>query len=357
MDPEPSLRPYGDAPPERGGPSPHLSDYWQVVLRRLWLVLLVFGVTTASAIFAVSRQRVYYQSRLSLQVNDPAQPARGLVQPGRISGLDIFVDPIESEIQVLSSTQIAIAVVDSLGLRLRSSSGQVRSDLFLEARVRRDAENGQFQLLYDEAGQRAQLQALDGNVVGTAAVGSRLESPPLGFTLQPPPEETRVYGLELVSADMVVGEIMGNLSAAPRQSTNLIDVYFLAPDQIIAPRILNAAAAELRQRGAERAGAPGNEGHQLRRAAPGQRAPSAHALGNADTRVQTVRRLLRPVGPRTTARHPYPESGRATAHLRRTAERPHGCGAGSASAWPPRWPSCRLSPRGCLLEPPQRCAA
>ena len=253
MDPEPSLRPYGDAPPERGGPSPHLSDYWQVVLRRLWLVLLVFGVTTASAIFAVSRQRVYYQSRLSLQVNDPAQPARGLVQPGRISGLDIFVDPIESEIQVLSSTQIAIAVVDSLGLRLRSSSGQVRSDLFLEARVRRDAENGQFQLLYDEAGQRAQLQALDGNVVGTAAVGSRLESPPLGFTLQPPPEETRVYGLKLVSADMVVGEIMGNLSAAPRQSTNLIDVYFLAPDQIIAPRTLNAAAAELRQRGPERA--------------------------------------------------------------------------------------------------------
>ena len=111
MNPEPSLRPYGDAPPERGGPSPHLSDYWQVVLRRLWLVLLVFGVTTASAIFAVSRHRVYFQSSLSLQVNDPAQPARGLVQPGRISGLDIFVDPIESEIQVLRSTQIATAVI------------------------------------------------------------------------------------------------------------------------------------------------------------------------------------------------------------------------------------------------------
>jgi hypothetical protein len=103
INPEPSLRPYGDATLERGGASPHLSDYWQVVLSRLCLVLLVFGVTTASAIFAVSRQRVYYQSRLSLQVNDPAQPARGPVQPGRISGLDIFVDPIESEIQVLRS--------------------------------------------------------------------------------------------------------------------------------------------------------------------------------------------------------------------------------------------------------------
>ena len=75
MNPEGTLRPYGDAPaPERSSSSsPHLSDYWQVVVRRLWLVLLVFGVTTASAIWAVSRQRVYYQSHLSLQVNDPAQ--------------------------------------------------------------------------------------------------------------------------------------------------------------------------------------------------------------------------------------------------------------------------------------------
>ena len=211
MDSEPSLRPYGDAPQERGGPSPHLSDYWQVVLRRLWLVLLVFGVTTASAIFAVSRQRVYYQSRLTVQVNDPLQPARGLVQPSRISSMEIFVDPIESEIQVLRSTPIATAVVDSLGLRLRSaSSDQVRSDLFLDARVGRTTPDQRFQLVYDGAGRSAQLRTLDGTAVGTAAVGSRLESPSLSFTLQPPPEETRVYALDLVSAAAVAAEIMNN---------------------------------------------------------------------------------------------------------------------------------------------------
>ena len=254
MDSEPSLLPYGDAPQERGGPSPHLSDYWQVVLRRLWLVLLVFGVTTASAIFAVSRQRVYYQSRLTVQVNDPLQPARGLVQPSRISSMEIFVDPIESEIQVLRSTPIATAVVDSLGLRLRSaSSDQVRSDLFLDARVGRTTPDQRFQLVYDGAGRSAQLRTLDGTAVGTAAVGSRLESPSLSFTLQPPPEETRVYALDLVSAAAVAAEIMNNLSAAPRLNTNLIDVYFLAPDEVIVPSILNVAVVELRQRGAERA--------------------------------------------------------------------------------------------------------
>jgi len=142
MNPEPTLRPYGNADPDRSGPSPHLSECWQVVSRRLWLVLLVFGVTTASAIWAVSRQRIYYQSHLSLQVNDPAQPARGLT-PGRISGLDIFVDPIESEIQVLRSTPIAAAVVDSLGLGLRpASDDRVRSDLFRDMRVEQGAPDG-----------------------------------------------------------------------------------------------------------------------------------------------------------------------------------------------------------------------
>jgi len=53
---------------------------------------------------------------------------------------------------------------------------------------------------------------------------------------------------------MVVGEIAGNLSATPRESTNLIDVYFLSPDPAIAPHVLNTAAAELRRRGAKRVG-------------------------------------------------------------------------------------------------------
>jgi succinoglycan biosynthesis transport protein ExoP len=250
-----SLRPYGDTPPpERSaGGSPHLSDYWQVVSRRLWLVLLVFGVTTASAIWAVSRQRIYYQAALALQVNDPAQPARGLVAPGRVSGIDIFVDPIESEIQVLRSTPIAAAVVDSLGLRLKpASSDRVRSDLFRDVRVTADAPDGRFELVYDAAGRTAELRTLEGAGVATATVGSRMETPFASFLLQPAPAEERSYPVDLVATGVAAGEIQENLSATPRASTNLIDVYFISPDRVIAPRILNVAGAELRQIGAQR---------------------------------------------------------------------------------------------------------
>lgn len=257
MDQAESLRPYGgESPPaaERStGLSPHLSDYWQVVARRLWLVLLVFGVTTAAAIWAVSRQRVYYQAHLALQVNNPAQPARALVTAGAVSGMDIFVDPIESEIQVLRSTQIAAAVVDSLGLRLKpADSDRPRSELFRDARVAPGAVEGRYELVYDAAGRTAELRNEDGSAVASAPVGGRLEASFVGFGVQPPPTDARSFAVSVVSVGAAAGEITDNLTATPRQSTNLIDVYFIGPDRALAPRVLNLAAGELRIRGAQR---------------------------------------------------------------------------------------------------------
>lgn len=59
MTDDPNLRRHGEGEPDLGPSSPHLVDCWQVITRRLWLVLLIFGVTAASAIWAVSRQRAF----------------------------------------------------------------------------------------------------------------------------------------------------------------------------------------------------------------------------------------------------------------------------------------------------------
>jgi uncharacterized protein involved in exopolysaccharide biosynthesis len=58
------------------GASPHIADYWQVITRRLWLVILIFGVTTASAIWEVSKQRTIYETTSSIHVNDPLEVTR-----------------------------------------------------------------------------------------------------------------------------------------------------------------------------------------------------------------------------------------------------------------------------------------
>ena len=63
---------------ELAGSSPHIADYWQVITRRLWLVVLIFGATTASAIWAVSQQRTIFETTSSIQINDPLEITRQL---------------------------------------------------------------------------------------------------------------------------------------------------------------------------------------------------------------------------------------------------------------------------------------
>jgi tyrosine-protein kinase Etk/Wzc len=247
------LEPHAALDADYGGHSPHLADYWQVITRRLWLVLLIFAVTTASAIWAVSRQRTFFRSHLSLQVNDPLSRSRSLTSGARVSGLDIFVDPMKSEIELLRSTPIALEVVANLGLRLKLSDAEMsRSALFTQAWVAGDAPNAPLELRYNESGETAQLFGQAGELVATANVYTLLDAGYVRFVPQSPPEEERAYRLEIVPANWVTGEVTGGLAAIPRLDTDIIDVTYTTADQSLAPQILNHAAEALRKYGADK---------------------------------------------------------------------------------------------------------
>lgn len=253
MTDEPSQRPTGDGEPDLGPSSPHLVDYWQVIARRLWLVLLIFGVTTASAIWAVSRQRTYYQAHLSLQVNDPMQRTRSLTPGTRVSSREFFVDPIQSEIEVLRSSPIALEVVKELGMRLvPRDEERVRSSLMREIEIYEEAVEGSYRLVYDDGGQTVTLRGPGGEALGSAPVGSVLDAGTIRFVPQPAPAEQRAYALSLVPAQNVVGEVRNNVSAGPRENTNIIDVTYTSADPVLAPKILNAAGDALREYGARK---------------------------------------------------------------------------------------------------------
>jgi len=247
---------YTHAPldPDLGMSAPHLADYWQVITRRLWLVLLIFSVTAAAAIWAVSRQRTYFETSLLIQVDDPTDRARPLTSSSLRLQSQIFVDPIESEIQVLRSRQVAEQVVHDLGLRLRPavSSGIPRSDLFRDIELSEDAVLGGYSLRYGERGQRAELVSPDGTVLGEAEANTRLDGGSVAFTLMPAPSDSREFPLEVTYTDAVIGEVQGALFAALRESTNLIDASFRHDDQLYAQLILDSAAEALRQLGAEK---------------------------------------------------------------------------------------------------------
>lgn len=250
MENNPTGQPYGDFESNGASLSPHLADYWQIIFRRLWLVLLIFAVTTASAIWAVSRQRTQYQASLSIQVNDPLQRTRALNPTARISGMDVFVDPIESEIQVLKSGTIGLNVVNALGLRLSPLAVDlVHSDLFQDAWVGPEVGAENFELVYDDANLSVEFRRPGGAALASGPIGQPLEWGSLRFTPRPAPNEDRVYGVRILSVAEAVEGVRARISATPRDYTNLIDITFITNDPVMAPLIIIEAAEALRAYG------------------------------------------------------------------------------------------------------------
>ena len=187
-------------------------------------------------------------------MNDPLSRSRSLTTGARFSGIDIFVDPIQSEIQLLRSSHIALDVVADLGLRLRPVDGElVRTALFTQAWVAEDAADEPLELRYDDAGEVVQLFDQTGALLGTASVNTLLDAGRVRFVPRNPPEEERSYALQVLPATWVTAEVTGGLSALPRADTDIIDVSYTTADAILAPQILNAAAQGLREYGADRA--------------------------------------------------------------------------------------------------------
>ncbi len=245
----------GPTTSELGGASPHIADYLQVITRRLWLVVLIFGVTTATAICAVSQQRTSYATTSSIQINDPLEVSRPLNvnSPGlsRLTGL--YVDPIESEIQVLASAQVARSVVDALGMRLLPENANlVRSDLFLDAWVDLTMPDGPLQLEYDSEGVRARILDGNGREQAQGPVGTVLDMGLLRLTPQPPPDENRLFGLVIRPTSGVQYEVQGRVGAQNVEFTNMVTVSYQGADPILVPKILNGATAALQDFGLDR---------------------------------------------------------------------------------------------------------
>ena len=235
------------------GASPHIADYWQVIARRLWLVVLIFGVTTASAIWAVSQQRMIYRTTSSIQINDPLEITRGLNVSRGLSGVSLFVDPIESEIQVLHSAQVARRVVNELGMRvLPENPNLVRSDLFVDAWVDPAMLDGPLQLAYDTEGVRARILDANGKELVEGPVGTVLEMEMLRLTPRSPPNEERRFGLVIRPTTVVQNEILGRLDAQSVELTNIVSVSYTGPDPIMATRILDGATGALQDFGRDK---------------------------------------------------------------------------------------------------------
>lgn len=225
----------------------HLEDYWRVIRRRAWLILLTTVVALAGA-WVASRRPQLYRSQLTLQVGDP----RG--RTGQLGDIDVspqmlWTDPIESEVQQLTTQAVAKYVVDSLQLRAQTPD-VFRARLLEDVSIDSSAAPGVYRLRVGDAGsvrieggaQGAPVEAPIGEPVRFAA----------GHVVVSPRAEAGEHRLRVLSQVAAEQLVSGGLAASTRPETNLIDVTYIGGDPYLVPEILNAVAAGLRHVGVRR---------------------------------------------------------------------------------------------------------
>lgn len=229
----------------------HLRDLF-AILRRHWkIVVIVVSLVTAGAWYSSRGTVAQYQSRLTVQITSPKQVF------ARLDDIDVDefalkTDPILSEALVLTTHDLALGIVHALHLHVGLDDPTLSRPEYL-AGVRADsaAPPGRYTIEYRGA---------DGYTIRDAAGGVVAEGPYTEIATGPgfqftvlPAQESGTVGFSVTTPEVAASWVSAGVNYAVREGTNAVDIYFTGTDRRLVPRILNQAARELRNEGADRA--------------------------------------------------------------------------------------------------------
>ena len=246
----------GQAPGQRAAAAPreiHLRDLWAVVVGHwrivLLVTLLVGGGAWLSGRGAVSR----YQSQLTVQVTSPKQ-VFARTDDIDIDELALRTDPILSEALVLTTQALALRVVDQLQLRLGTTDPDVhREHVLVGITVDSGAPLGSYEIVQLGPEDGFELRYPNGTVIATGSYYERVAGPGFSCEVLPPADGPRTVQLSIIRREEAAAWVRAGLGYRVRGGTNAVDITFTGTDQTLVPLVLNQAALELREDGANRA--------------------------------------------------------------------------------------------------------
>jgi len=202
-------------------------------VRRHWLtVLVVLGLVAVPGVLHFRNEVPLYKAEATIRLRDVQGMLTGGLTGGVMGDLARSVDPVRSQIEVLTSRAVAAQVVDStpeLRLETIGFSASALTDIHIAPALVTDS---------------VTLEFLPAVVVATASEGSRsavygapLQIGQIQFTVLRPPGRRGV--LIVHPAESVVDDLMSDLTVSPREQTDVIDVTYLDTDANRAQHLVN----------------------------------------------------------------------------------------------------------------------
>lgn len=230
----PELNGYGEIPepPSRDGLL-DLAIRFIALARRNWLLLLLFvGGAAGYTGYHIRSERPTYRARAVIQLRDRAgMLSSGIVGDNRDANGS---DDMLSNIQVLRSRAVARAVVERLGLRLRPAPTNLAPIALDDVFVASDAPSGEVHLTF-----AATSVAATGIAHGQAHYGEPLDLGKVRFIVPAYPG-VGSGELRISPVEDAVNEVLGSISAQPRDRTSILDVTVVSHDPRVAQNVANA---------------------------------------------------------------------------------------------------------------------
>ena len=213
---------------------------WATIGRSAWIIVAAVGLAVAAGIVAARQVEPTYLAEVTLRIDEQRPSTLGAQY---YFGPD-YQQLLATSTEILTSRNLAMEVVDSLGLRLGviQPPRTPRSALVAWAVVDATAPDGEFRLTRVPGGFEVRAQPSD-EVLGTFADTAEVLLPGVRMRLTQQARETDRMRFVLVSRLSVASALRGQLEVAQtNRNANVLSVIFRGSDPELTRDIPNVVA-------------------------------------------------------------------------------------------------------------------
>jgi capsular exopolysaccharide synthesis family protein len=225
-----------------------LEDLLATLRRHMRLLIGVVVATVVAAGVAAYLIGPVYRSVAVIRLSDPRRALTGGVVLDPASADERYSDPLLSQAQLLTSRAVAGAVVDTMPVLRIVPSRNLPPSLLANVSVSTDAAAGSFDIEFEKdhfvaPGPTGEQRVPYGTVVELRGVR---------FTVVHRVDASSAR-LRVLTRDAAITRLLTLLRVRPRQSTDIVDVAYSAPDPKFAQQVLNQVINTYRSSSAEAA--------------------------------------------------------------------------------------------------------
>jgi polysaccharide biosynthesis transport protein len=218
------------------------AQIYRIIRRHIWLVLTATLLGLLGGLYLALQVPRVYRATALVRVEDSRRAVTGNMEDASPTTIGRYADPLHSLIQLFTSSQVAGAVVDSLGLQLQSATPEFTEGWLRDVKVDPRAAGDSIQLTFSQD----EVSASSGSRHVRVPYGTPIVLGSAKFTVSASPGIESAL-LRVKSRQAAVDALRRQLSVVTRANTNVVDVAYEDRSAVVAKRVVNAAVLAFQQ--------------------------------------------------------------------------------------------------------------